>query len=169
MCVLVHDPGELEHGHASGERVRRERRAQIVDPCRLPDPGGLDRGRPLAPAPVVQVEQTAAHGGEEERRVEPRWDGVKRRERASGQRHLPPRSCGLPELDDLAIGDRRPHAQHSRVTVYVTALERPDLRQALGLGIEAAGEVDVQLIAEPLPSDVAFDPASGRWSSVVVG
>jgi len=55
------------------------------------------------------------------------------------------------------------------VTVYVTALERPDLRQALGLGIEAAGEVDVQLIAEPLPSDVAFDPASGRWSSVVVG
>jgi len=52
---------------------------------------------------------------------------------------------------------------------HITARLRPPMPDGLaGVRVEAHGAVEMQLIDEPLPSDVAFDPASGRWGSALL-
>src|SRR5215207_2240759 len=97
----AHDARELEHGHTGGERVTRERRAQVIDPRRPCDAARLDRGRPLALANVVKREQPAAWRGEQPRRIEPRRELVERCECAPTQRNLPASAAGLAEFHNL--------------------------------------------------------------------
>src|SRR4051812_14094269 len=50
----AHQAGELEDAHAGGERLRRECVPQVVRAA-LADPGGFERGVPLAGAPRVEA------------------------------------------------------------------------------------------------------------------
>jgi hypothetical protein len=47
-------------------------------------------------------------------------------------------------------------------------LQQPDQNGLVNLRVEAAGEAEIQLIDEPLPSDVAIDLATGRWRTTVL-
>jgi hypothetical protein len=44
----------------------------------------------------------------------------------------------------------------------------PDPNGLVGLRIEAGGDVEIQLIEQPLPSDVALDLATGKWNTAVI-
>jgi hypothetical protein len=120
----AHDARELEDRDAGGERVAGEGGTQIVDAYRPCDARRLDCGCPLPAAPVVELQHAAERGGEHERGVELRWDGVQRGERAARQRHLPPCARGLAELDDLAVADGAQHVDRARPAVDVAPLER---------------------------------------------
>jgi hypothetical protein len=48
------------------------------------------------------------------------------------------------------------------------AAQPPDANGIVGLRIEADGEIELQLIEEPLPTDVALDLATGKWRSAVL-
>ena len=74
----AHDPGELEHAHPRRQRLRRERRPQVVDPP-LRDAGRVEGRLPLAATEVAQVDVTAAWPVEDELGVEPGRYGVERR------------------------------------------------------------------------------------------
>jgi len=54
---------------------------------------------------------------------------------------------------------------YERITV---SAEPPDSAGRASLRVEADGDMTLQLIEEPLPSDVAMDLATGRWTSAVV-
>ena len=59
----AHDTGQLEDRHAGGQRIRGEGGAQVIDPRRFADRGGLDRRTPFAAAEVGQVERTPRRAG----------------------------------------------------------------------------------------------------------
>lgn len=54
---------------------------------------------------------------------------------------------------------------YERLTVTVVP---PDPNGLVGLRIEAGGEAEIQLIEQPLPSDVALDLATGKWNTAVL-
>jgi hypothetical protein len=66
----AHHLRQLEHGHACGECVRGERRAQVVNARWLRDARRVDGGRPYATAEVIEVQRTALGAWEEERDIE---------------------------------------------------------------------------------------------------
>jgi hypothetical protein len=108
----------------AGERVGGERRAQVVNPSRPANPGGLDRRRPLAAAEVTQVEQPARGRREQEPGVQARRQSVERGDAGRGQRHLAARARCLGEIDDLPAGHRAAHRKHAVRAVDVAAVER---------------------------------------------
>jgi hypothetical protein len=101
-----HETGELEHGHTSGECVRGEGRAEVVDPRRSLDARRLNRGRPLAPPEVVEIEEPATRRREQDRRINPRRERLVCRERPTRERDLSAALARLGELDDLAVRER---------------------------------------------------------------
>ena len=121
----AHDPRELEHADAGGERVRGERRAQVVDPRRLrrtPDAsiaGAHSRRRKLSrlsspPRGAGNRSGVSSRGGSASSAASARREsGTWRRLRAR-----------LAELDDLAVETVRRTLRTPRGAVDVAALER---------------------------------------------
>jgi hypothetical protein len=95
-----HHLRQLKDGDACGERVRRKRRAQVVDAGGSLDTGRLDSGRPHATAEVVEVEHSSLGRGEQERAVESRGQSPQRGRRSIGERSLAAGACGLASSDD---------------------------------------------------------------------
>ena len=71
------------------------------------------------------------------------------------------------EQDLLGSTIRFGHARLTFEHLTTTALAPDDSGRAQ-IRLEAEGQVDVQLIDEPLPSDVAMDPSTGRWWSAIL-
>lgn len=71
------------------------------------------------------------------------------------------------EQDLLGYTIRSGHARLTFERVTATHL-KPDDNGEARVRVEAEGNVEVQLIDEPLPSDVAVDPRTDRWRSAIL-
>lgn len=71
------------------------------------------------------------------------------------------------EQDLLGYTIRFGYARLTFERLTATAIPPDDSGRAQ-LRLEAQGNIEVQLIDEPLPSDVAMDPSTGRWRSAIL-
>jgi hypothetical protein len=158
--ACAHHAGELEHGDTGGERVRRERRAQVVDPDGCRDAGALDGGRPFAPPEVVEVEELAGRRREQQRRRELGGQPVERGDGAAGERNIADRVGGLAARPDRAVGGDLLDPDDTAGAVDMPALERgPLLRSQPGRGSTVA---PVIACFAGIPSDRREMARSGR-------
>jgi hypothetical protein len=78
------------------------------------------------------------------------------------------RSVTVPFSQDLM--GRTVHYKWARITFerLSATLGPPDASGQASVRVEADGEIDVRLIEEPLPSDVAMDLVTGNWQSAML-
>jgi hypothetical protein len=125
-----HQAGELEERHTSIECEARLRVAHRVGREPFVEGGGFESWSPLTPSPVVEVDEPAPCGWEEKWRVNPRRQGINRRESTPSQRNVASRPRGLAVLLHSPVNDGSANLNHPTLAVHVSSLERRPLRRS---------------------------------------